>query len=95
MYNFYIVQLKELSYLFAWLFYFKIQFKKLYEDIKEETFRKKVYLDNKLKIARHNKLYESGEETYALEMNHFGDLVSIVKINIIHHIMNVVNFKTF
>ncbi|KAL5241795.1 hypothetical protein ACI65C_009205 [Semiaphis heraclei] len=54
---------------------FKIQFKKIYEDIKEETFRKKVYLDNKLKIARHNKLYESGEETYALEMNHFGDLM--------------------
>ncbi|XP_015379675.1 PREDICTED: cathepsin L1 [Diuraphis noxia] len=54
---------------------FKIQFKKLYDDVKEETFRKKVYLDNKLKIARHNKLYESGEETYALEMNDFGDLM--------------------
>ncbi|KAE9543107.1 hypothetical protein AGLY_003018 [Aphis glycines] len=54
---------------------FKVQFKKIYEDVKEEAFRKKVYLDNKLKIARHNKLYETGEETYALEMNHFGDLM--------------------
>lgn len=71
-----------------------MQFKKLYEDIKEETFRKKVYLDNKLKIARHNKLYESGEETYALEMNHFGDLVSIAKINFIAY-MNIIHFKTF
>lgn len=44
-----------------------------------------MYLDNKLKIARHNKLYESGEETYALEMNHFGDLVSIVKFNTHHN----------
>lgn len=59
-------------------FTLKIQFKKVYEDIKEEGFRKKVYLDNKLKIARHNKLYESGEETYSLEMNHFGDLVRIL-----------------
>lgn len=47
----------------------------MYEDVKEEEFRKNVYLDNKLKIAKHNKLYENGEVTYALEMNHFGDLV--------------------
>lgn len=65
------------------MIYFKVQFKKIYEDVKEEAFRKKVYLDNKLKIARHNKLYESGDETYALEMNHFGDLVSIEKYNIL------------
>lgn len=56
-------------------FYLKLQFTKIYDDIKEEAFRKKVYLDNKLKIARHNKLYAVGEETYELEMNHFGDLV--------------------
>jgi len=37
-----------------------------------------------LKIARHNKLYETGEETYALEMNHFGDLVSIEIYNILY-----------
>lgn len=56
-------------------FYLQMKFKKEYSDVKEEAFRKIVYLDNKLKIARHNKLYESGEETYELEMNHFGDLV--------------------
>lgn len=55
---------------------FKTQFNKLYKDAKEEAFRKTVYLENKLNIARHNKLYENGEETYQLEMNHFGDLMS-------------------
>jgi len=54
-----------------------MKFKKVYSDVKEEVFRKKVYLDNKLKIARHNKLYENEEETFELEMNHFGDLVCI------------------
>lgn len=52
-----------------------MQFKKLYKDIQEEAFRKTVYLQNKLYIAQHNKLYEKGEETYQLEMNHFGDMV--------------------
>jgi len=52
-----------------------MKFKKIYEDVREESFRKKVYLDNKLKIAMHNELYENGEETYELEINHFGDLV--------------------
>jgi len=52
-----------------------MKFNKIYEDVKEESFRKKVYLDNKLKIAMHNKLYVNGEETYELEINHFGDLV--------------------
>lgn len=41
----------------------------------EETFRKNVYLENKLKITKHNKMYENNEVTYALEMNHLGDLV--------------------
>jgi len=72
------------------IYFLKIKFKKIYEDIKEETFRKKVYLDNKLKIARHNKLYESGEETYALEMNHFGDLVSTEKKEF-YCDMNIIN----
>lgn len=58
----------------------KLQFSKIYDDIKEEAHRRMIYLDNKLKIARHNKLYESGEETYALEMNHFGDMVSILTV---------------
>lgn len=62
-----------------------MRFEKSYEDIKEETFRKKVYLENKLKIARHNKLYEAGEETYELEMNHFGDLVCKCYISIFNY----------
>ncbi|XP_050521097.1 procathepsin L [Daktulosphaira vitifoliae] len=54
---------------------FKLQFKKLYNDVVEEKFRRKIYMDNKLKIARHNQMYENGEETFQMEMNHFGDLM--------------------
>lgn len=32
-------------------------------------------MDNKHKIARHNKMYENGEVSYELAMNHFGDMV--------------------
>lgn len=32
-------------------------------------------MDNKLKIASHNKRFRNGEVSYELEMNHFGDLV--------------------
>lgn len=43
----------------------------------EEGFRKKIFLENKRKIIIHNKLYEAGEVSYKLAMNHFGDMVNI------------------
>ncbi|XKL62914.1 hypothetical protein PGB90_002747 [Kerria lacca] len=54
---------------------FKMQFKKLYETEMEEGFRKKIFLENKRKIIIHNKLYEAGEVSYKLAMNHFGDML--------------------
>ena len=37
----------------------------------------KVYLENRHKIARHNALHQKGEVSFSMEMNHFGDLVSL------------------
>nr|ABM55577.1 putative cathepsin L-like protease [Maconellicoccus hirsutus] len=54
---------------------FKTQFSKAYNTEIEEKFRMKVFMDNKHKIARHNKLFQNGEVSYELEMNHFGDLL--------------------
>lgn len=54
---------------------FKTQFSKAYNSEIEEKFRLKVFMDNKHKIAAHNKRFRNGEESYELEMNHFGDLL--------------------
>lgn len=34
-------------------------------------------MENRHKIAKHNVLYQKGEKSYELAMNHFGDLVSL------------------
>lgn len=36
----------------------------------------KIFTENKHKIASHNKLYASGQKTYRLKMNKYGDMVS-------------------
>ena len=41
----------------------------------EEKFRMKIYMQNKLMIARHNRLAHMGHHSYFLKMNHFGDLL--------------------
>ncbi len=56
-----------------------MQFQKKYQSDIEEKFRMKIFMENKHKINRHNRLYEQGEESYQLAMNHFGDLVSSKK----------------
>lgn len=35
-----------------------------------------IYMENRLKIAAHNKLYATGHKSYRLRMNKFGDMVS-------------------
>lgn len=54
---------------------FKTQFSKAYNSEIEEKFRLKVFMDNKHRIANHNKRFHNGEVSYELEMNHFGDLL--------------------
>ncbi|XP_065222909.1 procathepsin L [Planococcus citri] len=54
---------------------FKTQFSKAYNSEIEDKFRLKVFMDNKHKIANHNKRFRNGEVSFEMEMNHFGDLL--------------------
>lgn len=47
----------------------------MYTDDNEESFRKKVYFENKSKIAKYNNMYENGQSTYRMAINSFADLV--------------------
>lgn len=53
--------------------------KKAYKSPFEEGYRMKIFLDNKRKIAEHNRKYEMKEVSYALGMNKYGDMVSFEK----------------
>ncbi|KAI1287046.1 Cathepsin L [Halotydeus destructor] len=54
---------------------FKAAHGKVYPDINEESFRKKVFMENKHKIAKHNQRASNGLHTYSLAMNKYGDLL--------------------
>merc|ERR1712154_126462 len=41
----------------------------------EESFRMKIWMENKAKIEKHNRHYYKGVHTYNLAMNEFGDLL--------------------
>jgi len=46
------------------------------QGLQEEYFRKKIWLNNKDMIDRHNEQFDKGLKTYSLEMNKFGDLLN-------------------
>jgi len=46
------------------------------QGLQEEYFRKKIWLNNKEKIERHNQQFDKGLVTYSLAMNKFGDMLS-------------------
>ena len=50
---------------------------KKYNGEVEESFRMKIFAENKHKIAQHNKLHSLSHKTYSLRMNKYGDMVSI------------------
>ncbi|XP_047531292.1 cathepsin L-like [Vanessa atalanta] len=52
---------------------FKLKHKKSYENETEDRFRMKIYAENKLKMAKHNRRFERGEVTYRLGVNKFAD----------------------
>jgi len=54
---------------------FKKTHSKTYPEVEEE-FRKKIYLDNRQKIAAHNELHQKGEVSFTQAMNKYGDLLS-------------------
>lgn len=56
---------------------------KKYDTDVEESFRMKIFTENKHKIATHNKLYSTGQKPYKLKMNKYGDMVSMTENNII------------
>ncbi|KAM7307131.1 procathepsin L-like [Ixodes scapularis] len=54
---------------------FKANYGKSYSSQAEEQFRMTVYMNNKLKVAKHNEQYAEGKVSYQLAMNKFSDLL--------------------
>lgn len=54
---------------------FKATHGKQYESGAEELFRKKIFVQNSLNIARHNEKHARGHVSYKLAMNEFGDML--------------------
>ncbi|KAG5314755.1 CATL protein, partial [Acromyrmex insinuator] len=65
-------------------FIFKTHHKKIYKSSVEEGYRMKIFLDNKRKIAEHNRKYELNEVPYKLGMNKYGDMLH-------HEFVNTLN----
>jgi len=42
----------------------------------EEMFRMKIWMDNKIKIEKHNKLFHEGKSTFTMAVNKFSDLLN-------------------
>lgn len=58
------------------LFFLQLEHGKKYSNDVEESFRMKIFTENKHKIASHNKLFSTGVKSYKLRMNKYGDMVS-------------------
>jgi len=55
---------------------FKARYGKQYTDPSEESFRFKIFLENKHKIAKHNtRAANNGGPTFTLGMNKYGDML--------------------
>lgn len=54
---------------------FKALYRKNYSSLEEELFRKKIFLDNRYMIAKHNERYGRRLVSYKLKMNQYGDLL--------------------
>ncbi|KAK7082404.1 hypothetical protein SK128_002755 [Halocaridina rubra] len=52
---------------------YKNLFGKRYDNIVEETFRMKIFMENKQKVTEHNKLFARNLTTYEMEINHLTD----------------------
>ncbi|XP_043067950.1 cathepsin L1-like isoform X2 [Drosophila bipectinata] len=55
---------------------FKIEYNKEYQNETEERLRLKIFLHNKLLIARHNLKWAAGEVSFNLTVNQFSDLLN-------------------
>ncbi|XP_047531378.1 cathepsin L-like [Vanessa atalanta] len=68
---------------------FKLKHKKSYENETEDRFRMKIYAENKLKMAKHNRRFERGEVTYRLGVNKYADKLQHEFV----HSTSGINFK--
>lgn len=55
---------------------FKLANNKSYENESEEHFRLKTFLDNRIKIAKHNQRAANNIHTYTLSLNKYADLTT-------------------
>ena len=54
----------------------KLTHNQKYDSHLEEKFRLKIYMENKAKVEKHNRLALKGKHSYTLKMNKYGDLLS-------------------
>lgn len=54
---------------------FKLEHGKEYSNKVEDRFRMKIFLNNKLKVLEHNKLYAQNQTSFKLKLNQFGDML--------------------
>ncbi|GAB6025756.1 hypothetical protein CHUAL_011740 [Chamberlinius hualienensis] len=55
---------------------FKAKFNRKYKNPTEEAFRKKIFLNNKFEIDRHNQRFAEGKTTFTMGVNQFADLTT-------------------
>ncbi|XP_069160791.1 cathepsin L-like [Procambarus clarkii] len=54
---------------------FKLEHGKKYATDAEDSFRMKIFIENKNRIDAHNKLFAARRKSYSLRMNKFGDML--------------------
>lgn len=68
----------SVEFIYPCFIFWQLEHGKKYDSEVEESFRMKIFTENKHKIAKHNKGFAMGHHTYKLEMNKYGDMVSVV-----------------
>ena len=53
---------------------FKLKHEKSY-DLLQDGFRRKIFMENKHRIAQHNILYHQNKTSYKMKINKYGDLL--------------------
>lgn len=53
---------------------FKLEYKKNYDSLQEEVYRRGIFLNNLKEIERHNQNFEQGFELFSKGVNEYSDL---------------------
>ncbi|GAB6029470.1 hypothetical protein CHUAL_005224 [Chamberlinius hualienensis] len=73
---------------------FKSKFNRKYRNPTEESFRKKIFLNNKFEIDRHNKRYAAGKTTFKMGVNQFADMTTQEFTTAMNGLKAPADFKT-